>query len=394
MGTAHPNICPYQAFHASDRPFILAAGNDRSFRRTCEVVGHAEWADDPRFATNQERVRHRDELDPAPRRTPSQRRPLPSGSRSSRRLPFPAPRSGRWTRSSHRPKALHRGVGARRGTGDDASPRPESHPIRRPGPGHEAGSAAARRTHRRGHARDVTALERWRQALESWAIPPRSSPPLPESPYGFPAELFRTRGERTDDVAGPSPTTERALEGPPRGGPRTRRRLRRRRQLSPLAGRAGVLVGVDAQEDMLAGFLANARAAGVEAEAVHGRWPDVADRVRQVDVAVVGHVLYNVADLEPFARSFATVARRRVVYELTERHPLHWMNDSGSGSMTWSAPMDRRPPMPWRHSRSSAAKPGWNSGRPLREEGGSSEEPMPSRSSVDVSASSRVATTS
>ena len=64
MGTAHPNICPYQAFRASDRPFILAAGNDRLFRRTCEVVGHAEWADDPRYATNRERVRHRDELIP------------------------------------------------------------------------------------------------------------------------------------------------------------------------------------------------------------------------------------------------------------------------------------------------------------------------------------------
>jgi crotonobetainyl-CoA:carnitine CoA-transferase CaiB-like acyl-CoA transferase len=62
MGTAHPNISPYQAFHAADRPFIVAAGNDRLFRRTCEVVGHAEWADDPRFATNEERVRHRDEL--------------------------------------------------------------------------------------------------------------------------------------------------------------------------------------------------------------------------------------------------------------------------------------------------------------------------------------------
>jgi crotonobetainyl-CoA:carnitine CoA-transferase CaiB-like acyl-CoA transferase len=64
MGTAHPNICPYQAFHASDRPFILAAGNDRLFRRTCEVVGHPEWADDTRYATNEERVRHRDELIP------------------------------------------------------------------------------------------------------------------------------------------------------------------------------------------------------------------------------------------------------------------------------------------------------------------------------------------
>ena len=64
MGTAHPNICPYQAFHGADRPFIVAAGNDRLFRRTCEVVEQATWADDPRFVTNAERVRHRDELIP------------------------------------------------------------------------------------------------------------------------------------------------------------------------------------------------------------------------------------------------------------------------------------------------------------------------------------------
>jgi crotonobetainyl-CoA:carnitine CoA-transferase CaiB-like acyl-CoA transferase len=62
MGTAHPNIAPYQGFEAADRPFILAAGNDRLFRRTCDVVGHPEWADDPRFATNESRVRNRAEL--------------------------------------------------------------------------------------------------------------------------------------------------------------------------------------------------------------------------------------------------------------------------------------------------------------------------------------------
>jgi crotonobetainyl-CoA:carnitine CoA-transferase CaiB-like acyl-CoA transferase len=64
LGTAHPNIVPYQAFMAADRPFIVAAGNDRLFRRTCEVVGHAEWADDDRFTTNQARVAHRSELVP------------------------------------------------------------------------------------------------------------------------------------------------------------------------------------------------------------------------------------------------------------------------------------------------------------------------------------------
>jgi crotonobetainyl-CoA:carnitine CoA-transferase CaiB-like acyl-CoA transferase len=64
LGTQHPNIVPYQAFHASDRPFILAAGNDRLFRRSCEVVGRPEWADDPRFLTNRDRVANRSELVP------------------------------------------------------------------------------------------------------------------------------------------------------------------------------------------------------------------------------------------------------------------------------------------------------------------------------------------
>jgi crotonobetainyl-CoA:carnitine CoA-transferase CaiB-like acyl-CoA transferase len=65
MGTAHPNIVPYQAFDASDRPFIIAAGNDRLFRRTCEVLGRDDLAADPRFVTNADRVRNRDELIPS-----------------------------------------------------------------------------------------------------------------------------------------------------------------------------------------------------------------------------------------------------------------------------------------------------------------------------------------
>jgi crotonobetainyl-CoA:carnitine CoA-transferase CaiB-like acyl-CoA transferase len=64
MGTAHPNIVPYQAFRAADRPFILAAGNDRLFARTCEIIGRPELAEDPLFATNEARVRERDTLVP------------------------------------------------------------------------------------------------------------------------------------------------------------------------------------------------------------------------------------------------------------------------------------------------------------------------------------------
>ncbi|OEC33132.1 Crotonobetainyl-CoA:carnitine CoA-transferase CaiB [Pseudomonas cuatrocienegasensis] len=64
LGNAHPNIVPYQDFPTADGDFILTIGNDSQFRRFCTVAGHAEWADDPRFCSNQVRVAHRAELIP------------------------------------------------------------------------------------------------------------------------------------------------------------------------------------------------------------------------------------------------------------------------------------------------------------------------------------------
>ncbi|HEY6099989.1 MAG TPA: CoA transferase [Anaeromyxobacter sp.] len=64
LGNQHPNIVPYQLFEAADRPFILAAGNDRMFERTCGILGRPELAADERFSTNEARVRHREELIP------------------------------------------------------------------------------------------------------------------------------------------------------------------------------------------------------------------------------------------------------------------------------------------------------------------------------------------
>jgi crotonobetainyl-CoA:carnitine CoA-transferase CaiB-like acyl-CoA transferase len=63
MGNAHQNIVPYQAFAASDGHLILAVGNDGQFARFCGVAG-IPWHQDPRFATNQQRVAHRAELVP------------------------------------------------------------------------------------------------------------------------------------------------------------------------------------------------------------------------------------------------------------------------------------------------------------------------------------------
>ena len=64
MGNAHQNIVPYQVFEASDGHLILAVGNDRQFVKFCAIAGHAEWAQDPRFAKNADRVRQRQILIP------------------------------------------------------------------------------------------------------------------------------------------------------------------------------------------------------------------------------------------------------------------------------------------------------------------------------------------
>jgi crotonobetainyl-CoA:carnitine CoA-transferase CaiB-like acyl-CoA transferase len=62
MGNRHPSIAPYDTFATADGEFVLSVGNDDQFRRFCQVVGRPDLADDARFATNQERVRHYDAL--------------------------------------------------------------------------------------------------------------------------------------------------------------------------------------------------------------------------------------------------------------------------------------------------------------------------------------------
>jgi SAM-dependent methyltransferase len=90
----------------------------------------------------------------------------------------------------------------------------------------------------------------------------------------------------------------------------------------PLAGAAGRVVGVDESPAMIAAFLDAAAGAGLDAEGVQGRWPEAAGRAGPADVVVCHHVLYNVAELAPFATALTGHARRRVVVELTDRHPL------------------------------------------------------------------------
>ncbi|WP_231493864.1 CaiB/BaiF CoA-transferase family protein [Nocardiopsis sp. CNT312] len=62
MGNAHTTIVPYQAFPTADAELVLAVGNDSLYQRLCTAMDRPDLAEDPRYATNPDRVAHREEL--------------------------------------------------------------------------------------------------------------------------------------------------------------------------------------------------------------------------------------------------------------------------------------------------------------------------------------------
>jgi len=58
LGSAHRMLAPYQAVCCADGYITLGAGNDRLFRRTCDLLGHPEWAALPQYADNASRVKN------------------------------------------------------------------------------------------------------------------------------------------------------------------------------------------------------------------------------------------------------------------------------------------------------------------------------------------------
>ncbi len=62
LGSAHPRNAPYQAFDASDRQFIIAAGNDDLWREVCMATGKTELMADPRFGSIAQRAKNQKAL--------------------------------------------------------------------------------------------------------------------------------------------------------------------------------------------------------------------------------------------------------------------------------------------------------------------------------------------
>jgi formyl-CoA transferase len=62
LGNAHPNVAPYDKWSTRTADIFIAIGNDRQFALLTEALGQAQLATDPRFATNADRLVHRDAL--------------------------------------------------------------------------------------------------------------------------------------------------------------------------------------------------------------------------------------------------------------------------------------------------------------------------------------------
>lgn len=62
LGSAHPNIAPYQAFETADAPLVIAVGNDEQFAALCATLELSALAGDERFAHNSARVQQREAL--------------------------------------------------------------------------------------------------------------------------------------------------------------------------------------------------------------------------------------------------------------------------------------------------------------------------------------------
>ena len=164
-----------------------------------------------------------------------------------------------------------------------------------------------------------TAAERWSAQLAEWGIPDDILAQAPASPWSHEVATFSV--DDTLDREGMSARVTREVL-PLSGGVVLDVGCGGGRSSAVLVPPAETLIGVDENVTMLAAFVDAARSWDVAAQAVHGRWPDVAPLTPVADVVVCHHVFFNVADAVPFAMALTEHARLAVVVETTVRHPL------------------------------------------------------------------------
>lgn len=169
----------------------------------------------------------------------------------------------------------------------------------------------------------TNAADQWRDALAAWAIPEGIITQAEESPWIHPPVLFQLPA-----LIEPSPSHDRAREVLADHGSVLDVGCGGGIAAFALTPPATRVIGVDHQAEMLEMFQENARARSLECEVIEGFWPGIEGRTPIADVATAHHVVYNVGDITPFLRAMNDHARRRVVLEMPNHHPLSAMSDA------------------------------------------------------------------
>ena len=167
-------------------------------------------------------------------------------------------------------------------------------------------------------AQQETAAERWTRQMAGWAIPAEILAGATHQPFVFTPEIFAAPEPGTFER---SLSNRRAAEALGDGGSVLDVGCGGGAAAFAVAPPATEVIGTDRQDNMLEMFAATARRRGIAAQVHAGSWPEAADAVPVADVVVCHNVLYNVTDLPPFLAALDAHARRRVVIEITPKHP-------------------------------------------------------------------------
>ena len=157
----------------------------------------------------------------------------------------------------------------------------------------------------------------WREKLESWAIPQEIVDQAPENPWIHPPVLFQI-----PHLIEMTPSHEKAFEALPENGSILDIGCGGGIAAFAMGKKAGKVIGVDHQNEMLEMFSENARERGIESKVHLGFWPAISGEVEMADVVVAHHVVYNVQDIVPFLKALNSHANKRVVIEMPQHHPL------------------------------------------------------------------------
>lgn len=167
---------------------------------------------------------------------------------------------------------------------------------------------------------------RWKAELQAWAIPEHLLEQADESPYGWPAKLWRRRTRESRSRQETTPTTSLVSRLLGDDGTLVDVGAGTGRSCLPYARAGHRVTAVEKNPGMAAGLGEEVEAEGLEVEVVVGAWPGTAHRTPVADVVLSSHVVYDVPDIAPFVRGLDGHCLRGVVLEMTDVHPWTKMN--------------------------------------------------------------------